>query len=154
VALGINNGWFDAPLQYQAYIDFSYNNSYKQLISSSERSSYQSALNNDCLPALNQCKSSGSNSACSNAENTCYNDIEGPISQGNFDVYDIRQPQNDPYPPETYMTYLQTASIQKKIGAQVKYQECPSAPYNKFAATGDSKSIPQGKKKDFPQNAL
>lgn len=100
----------------------------------------------DCEPALQQCASSGSNSDCSNAENTCYDDIEGPISQsGNFDVYDIRAPSNDPNPPSTYQTYLQTASVQKAIGAKVQYQECPNAPYQKFSTTGDDSrsTLPQ-----------
>ena len=32
VALGVNNGWIDPAIQEKAYIDFSYNNSYQQLI--------------------------------------------------------------------------------------------------------------------------
>lgn len=52
-------------------------------------------------------------------------------------MYDVRQQNPDPYPPEYYVDYLQTSSIQTKIGAAVKYQECPDAPYEKFANTGD-----------------
>ena len=93
-----------------------------------------------CVPALQKCTSQTStsqNSACEQADDTCYNGIEGPISEGNFDVYDVREPSNDPYPPETYATYLQSSSVQKAIGAQTTYQECPNGPYQKFAATGD-----------------
>ncbi|KAI0300722.1 carboxypeptidase-like protein S1 [Multifurca ochricompacta] len=118
VALGINNGWFDPTLQYKAYIDYSLSNPYRALITSSQASSYLSSYNQACLPALNTCISSGTNSACSNADKTCFNDIEGPISTANFDVYDLRAPSQDPFPPETYVTYLQTASIQSAIGAQ------------------------------------
>ena len=84
-----------------------------------------------------------------NADNTCYNDIEGPLSATpanggvaayDFDVYDIRAPSNDPNPPETYATYLTQASVTKAIGAQSTYQECANAPYNKFSSTGDGKS--------------
>ena len=117
---------------------FSYNNTYKSLISQSSYNSYMSKYNSDCLPAIQACTSSQSNSACSNADNTCYNDIEGPLSQAaNFDVYDIREPSNDPYPPETYVTYLQSSAVVKAIGAKSIYQECPNAPYNKFSTTGD-----------------
>jgi hypothetical protein len=137
--LGINNGWYDATIQYKAYVDFSYNNSYKALISKSQYNSYMSSYTSDCLPAIQSCKSSGSNSACENADSVCYDDIEGPISEGNFDVYDIREPSNDPYPPETYVSYLQSSSVVKAIGAKSTYQECPNAPYNKFANTGDGK---------------
>lgn len=48
-----------------------------------------------------------------------------------------REPSNDPYPPETYVAYLQRADIMKAIGAQVTYAECPDAPYYKIADTGD-----------------
>ncbi|KAI9675571.1 MAG: hypothetical protein M1822_008924 [Bathelium mastoideum] len=138
IALGINNGWYDPKLQYEAYITYSYNNSYKALISKSQYNSYMSSYTSDCLPALNSCASSGSNSACSNAENTCYGDIEGPISEsGNFDVYDVREPSNDPYPPETYTSYLANPSVTSAIGAKATYTECPDAPYNKFSSTGD-----------------
>ncbi|OCK87501.1 carboxypeptidase S1, CPD-S1 [Cenococcum geophilum 1.58] len=124
VALGINNGY--------------YNNTYKSLISQSSYNSYMSRYNSDCLPAIQACTSSRSNSACSNADNTCYNDIEGPLSQAaDFDVYDIREPSDDPYPPETYVTYLRSSAVVKAIGAKSTYQECPNAPYNKFSTTGD-----------------
>jgi len=100
-----------------------------------------SSYTKNCLPALQKCISSGSNSDCSNADNTCYNDIEGPISEAaDFDVYDVREPSNDPYPPETYATYLTSSSVMKAIGAKQTYQECPNGPYNKFASTGDGES--------------
>ena len=91
------------------------------------------------MPALKSCASSGTNNACSNAQNICYNTIEGPLSQvSDFDVYDVRQPADDPYPPKTYSDYLQRADIQAAIGAKQTYQECPNDPYNKFSATGDN----------------
>ncbi|KAI4249555.1 MAG: hypothetical protein LQ352_005587 [Teloschistes flavicans] len=139
VALGVNNGWFDAQLQEKAYVDFSYSNSYKPLITAAQHTSYLNTYNSQCLPALQSCASSGSNSACKNSDNVCYNNIEGPLSQSaDFDVYDIRAPSNDPNPPETYATYLQSSAVVKAIGAQSTYQECPNAPYQKFSSTGDN----------------
>ena len=138
IALGINNGWYDPKLQYKAYVDYSYNNSYKALITQSQHTSYTNTYTKNCVPALNSCASSGSNSACESAENTCYGDIEGPLSEvGNFDVYDVREPSNDPYPPETYTSYLANPSVTSAIGAKATYTECPDAPYNKFSSTGD-----------------
>ncbi|KAJ9136912.1 Carboxypeptidase [Pleurostoma richardsiae] len=140
VALGINNGWTDPALSYKAYVDYAYNNTYRQLISLSQYKSYMSTYTSKCTPALAKCTSlSGSNSACSSADNTCYQYIEGPLeSLADFDVYDIRQPSNDPNPPETYATYLQSSSVMKAIGATSTYSECPDAPYEKFSSTGDS----------------
>ncbi len=57
-----------------------------------------------------------------------------------FDVYDICSPSNDPNPPETYVTYLQSESVMKAIGAKVTYAECPDAPYNKSEATRDGEN--------------
>ena len=151
VALGINNGWFDPTLQYKAYVDFSYNNTYKPIITAAQHTTYINTYNSKCVPALNTCKSSGSNSACETADNTCYNDIEGPLSATpanggvaayDFDVYDVREPSADPYPPETYSSYLLQPSVTSAIGAKATYTECPNAPYNKFAATGDGKPSP------------
>lgn len=139
VALGINNGWYDPIIQYRAYADYAYNNSYNQIITSDQRDSYIDSYNNDCVPALQQCSSlTGSNSACENAQTVCYNEIEGPISQAaDFDVYDVREPSNDPYPPATYQTYLQSSAVMSAIGAKQTYAECPDAPYEKFSSTGD-----------------
>lgn len=138
MALGINNGWLDSTYAYKAQIDFAYNNTWRNLIDESTYNSLTSTYNSKCLPALQKCQSSNSNSDCSSALNTCSNDIEGPITEdADFDVYDVRSSSNDPNPPATYSTYLTQSSIQTKIGAKVKYQECPTAPYNKFAATGD-----------------
>ncbi len=130
VALGINNGWYDPIIQNKAYVDFSYNNTYKALISASQHTSYLKTYTSSCLPGLQQCTSvTGSNSACLNADNECYDDIEGPLSEvGNFDVYDIREPSNDPYPPETYVSYLQSSAVVKSIGSKSTYAEYPDAP--------------------------
>jgi carboxypeptidase C (cathepsin A) len=113
--------------------------SYRKIISSSQYSSYLSKYNSQCLPALQKCPgTTGSNSQCVSADNTCYNTIEGPLSEAaDFDVYDIRASSNDPNPPETYVSYLQSSKVQTAIGAKQKYQECPNAPYNAIANTGD-----------------
>jgi carboxypeptidase C (cathepsin A) len=142
VALGISDGWYDPITQYKAYVDFSYNNTYKSLISSSQHTSYLDTYNSKCLPLLQECTSTtGSNSACETADSTCYNDIEGPLSEiADFDVYDIREPSNDAFPPETYVTYLQSSAVMSAIGAQSTYSECPDAPYEKFTNTGDGSS--------------
>ena len=130
---------FDPTLQFKAYITYSLTNPYRALINSPEADSYTDAYNEKCAPALSMCISTGTNQDCENADNICSNDIENPIAEGNFDVYDLRGPANDPFPPETYVSYLQKGSIQTQIGAQQLYQECPDAPYEKFVPSGDSR---------------
>ena len=56
---------------------------------------------------------------------------------GDRDSDDLRQNSSALFPPEFYVDYLHTAAIQKKIGAETKYQECPDAPFNLFVTTGD-----------------
>ncbi|KAI9847248.1 MAG: hypothetical protein M1838_000962 [Thelocarpon superellum] len=139
IALGINDGWFDPVLQYKAYIDYSANNSFSGQISASDASSYMDSYSNDCVPALQACQSSGSDQDCSNAQQTCYSEIEGALTQvGDFDVYDVRAPSNDPNPPETYSSYLSSSSVMKAIGAQSSYTECSNPVGNQFSETGDN----------------
>ena len=56
---------------------------------------------------------------------------------GNYDPYDLRQNSTGAFPPEYYVTYLQSPTVMAKIGANATYQECPDAPYNQFLLTGD-----------------
>lgn len=140
VALGINNGWIDPIIQEQAYIDFGYNNTWRQLINDTQYTQLQEAYETQCLPLLQQCPGeTGTDTACVDADNACYESVEGAVEYGgvDFDVYDIRQPSADPFPPETYVAYLQRPDVMKAIGAQVTYGECPDEPYYKIANTGD-----------------
>jgi hypothetical protein len=131
---------FDGILQYKAYIDYSLTNPYRPLINSSQAASYLNTYNDHCIPELEICVSSGTDAACKKAGDTCFNLIEGPIQDdADFDVYDLRAPSQDPFPPQTYVSYLQNATIQSKIGARHAYQECSNAPYDKFGDTGDGK---------------
>jgi carboxypeptidase C (cathepsin A) len=114
VALGVNNGWFDAQIQEAAYITYAHNNTYKKIITDSQYTSYTNAYNSKCKPALDACVSTGTNSACENADSACYSAVEGPISNAaDFDVYDVRAPSNDPQPPENYVKYLTSAAVVK-----------------------------------------
>lgn len=56
---------------------------------------------------------------------------------GDYDSYDLRQNSSSLFPPEYYIYYLGKEYVMEQIGAQVEYQECPDAPYELFARTGD-----------------
>jgi hypothetical protein len=144
IVLGINNGWYDAILQEKATLHFSFNNSYKPLISASQHTSFLKTYTDDCLPLLQQCNAiAGNDTACENAQNICYNDIDfSVISVADFDAYDVRAPFNNPIPPKNYQSYLQDQTIVKKIGAQGNYYECNAGIYALFQATGDSTFLP------------
>ncbi|KAF2873505.1 putative carboxypeptidase S1 [Massariosphaeria phaeospora] len=138
VALGVNNGWHDAEIQEPAYVSFSYNNSHKSIINKTQHDQYRVDFNDYCLPDIQQCAQTGVDLDCQNAESICYYTVERPLyNAADYDVYDVRAPSNNPEPPSNYVQYLQRAYVMKAIGAQSTYQECPNAPYNKFALTGD-----------------
>ncbi|RJE27615.1 Carboxypeptidase S1 [Aspergillus sclerotialis] len=123
----------------KAYIEYAYNNTYRQLINEDQAVSYMKTYNDDCLPAIQQCQKSGTDSACSNADDICSNGIENRItSDADFDVYDVRQPSNDPYPPSTYTSYLKDPNVRRAIGAQTNYQECSDSVGTPFSRTGDN----------------
>jgi len=80
--------------------------------------------------------SNASNEICSTADTFCVNNVFVPAI-GDLDPDDLRQNSSALFPPEFYVDFLQQASIQKKIGAEVQYQECPDAPFLLFNNTGD-----------------
>ena len=77
VALGINNGWYDAIIQEREFIDFSRNNSYYPLINDTIYTEYMAAYETGCLPPLENCTSTtgeipqcyAAHEACGNVDN-------------------------------------------------------------------------------------
>lgn len=139
VALGVNNGLFDAEIQYRAYITYSLNNTYTQLITQAEADHYMYNFETICLPAIQKCQNTTTNRDCQNAYVFCATQVEGPLSEtADFDIYDVRAPYDGPEPPKNYETYLRRADVVQAIGAKGTYQWCT---YDEdFLATGDSKS--------------
>ncbi|RMJ24387.1 Carboxypeptidase S1 [Aspergillus sp. HF37] len=139
VALGVNNGWFDAGIQEKAYIDYSYNNTYRQIITKEEKSEYMEAYRQSCLPAIQNCPKNGGDLACVNANQVCLNTIQSPLTnEADFNVYNIRCPSGKGGPPSTYKSYLQDEKVMKAIGAKSDYVECSSIVGRHFQSTGDN----------------
>lgn len=140
VALGLNNAWINPYDNYKGMIDFSANNTYKKLITPQQAQTYQARLDGACKTALQSCWQTDSNQACSRAVMTCKQQVEDPlIRAGNYDVYDIRKPKSNKWPPQTYEKWLQTPAVQQQIGAKQRFSECPNGPMRKFLSTGDGK---------------
>ena len=147
IALGINNGWFDAALQEKSLIDYSLNNTYKPIITSDKHAQFLDTYNKDCAPAIAKCRSTGSDADCHTSDDTCSNEIQSalqvPAQYGgsalyDFDYYDIRAPSNDPNPPSTYKQYLADPAVTAAISAKSEFNECPDDIGNKFSTTGDN----------------
>jgi carboxypeptidase C (cathepsin A) len=127
----------DPDYQFKALIDFSVTNPYRPLINNTQATALYNSYYENCLPALNNCTSSDSNEACSNAAITCLTDINDQFEDVDFDIYDIRQGSDMAFPPVTYVNYLQDSKIQARIGAQVQFQNCSISVFNNFVNTGD-----------------
>jgi carboxypeptidase C (cathepsin A) len=143
VALGVNNGLYDDAIQEKGNIEFAANNSYRALITAAQATRLTTVYTEKCLPAIKGCtETAGTAAACESAGNICDEDIDEVIyNSADFDPYDVREPSNDQYPPETYTTYLANAAVKKAIGATSTYTECSNPADAKFETTGDGKSI-------------
>ncbi|KAG1819078.1 Alpha/Beta hydrolase protein [Suillus subaureus] len=142
-AMMINNGWYDPLIQTISYLNFAtYAPGYGQLQSDDVLKNISDSLYgpDGCVAQENACYAAGnstsSNKICRDADNYCGTYVFLP-AVGNYDSYDIRQNSSALFPPEYYVDYLGRGDVMKKIGAQVKYEQCTSAPYEEFAKTGD-----------------
>ncbi|KAF9524177.1 serine carboxypeptidase [Crepidotus variabilis] len=133
--LGVGNGLTDPLNQYYGYIVYAGSNPYHTLVSSSTISSANTSWSSSsgCKAKITSCYNGGSNSVCSSAQSYCNNNILSPLA-GNWDVYDVRHTDPDPYPPD-FSTYIN--SVRTKIGAEVTWTQSNSKVYSNFANTGD-----------------
>ncbi|MCJ1358428.1 MAG: hypothetical protein MMC33_008428 [Icmadophila ericetorum] len=152
-SLGILQGCVDDLVQGKYYPLFAYNNTYGiQAISLDEElvavNSYLDA--GGCQQAIQACRDAASamdpedygdvstvNQLCEQAQTNCNQNVIGPYEASGRDVYDISQMTPDPFPPATYLEYLNSADVQAAIGAAVNYTETNSAVATAFESTGD-----------------
>lgn len=145
----MNNGWFDSLIQVKSFIDFSYDNSYKQVINATERQDYTVRFQNRCRPQLEACHKSGSVWDCTHANFFCNADSDSIqrklIAEADFNPYDIRLPAEGPaHGVDAHVNYLGNSSIMAAIGARSPYTLCSDIPgvLLDFHKTGDGKHYP------------
>ena len=152
-SLGIMQGCVDDVVQGRYYPIFANNNTYGiQAISLVDQqtaaNSYLSA--NGCQQLIQQCRaavnamdpqSNGDitvvNQICQTAQQNCNQHVIGPYQNSGRDVYDITQKMPNPFPPSTYLEYLNTAEVQAAVGAVVNFTETNPSVSNAFQQTGD-----------------
>lgn len=152
-SLGIMQGCVDDLVQGRFYPIFANNNTYGiQALSLTDQqaaaSSYVSA--NGCQQLIQACRNAVAsqdptddgdvaavNQICNNAQLTCNNNVIGPYTTSGRNVYDITQQDPDPFPPSTYLEYLNSADVQAAIGVAVNYTQSNAAVNNAFVQTGD-----------------
>ncbi|THW29396.1 TFP11-domain-containing protein, partial [Aureobasidium pullulans] len=128
-----------------------YNNTFGiQAISQTDELNTIEAYNSKCASAILQCRQVAgqidpegegdeqqANSACQAATYAC-NSLMTPFQGSGLNVYDIRVKNPSPDPPQAFLEYLNTESVQKAIGARVNYTSSNRAVQAAFINTGDS----------------
>ncbi|KAF2136735.1 uncharacterized protein K452DRAFT_279562 [Aplosporella prunicola CBS 121167] len=152
-SLGILNGLVDLLVQSPYYAHFAYNNTYgiKAIDTTTMLNAiYQYSQPGGCEQSTKVCRSESEmfdpegeadnnivNLACSKAVIECRS-LMNPYGNYNHSFYDIRQPLPDPLPSGNYQEYLNYASVQKSIGAQVNYTQSSDEILQLFATdSGD-----------------
>lgn len=152
-SLGIMQGCVDDLVQGRYYPIFANNNTYgiKALSLAAQQNAASSNLGADgCQQQIQSCRNAVSaldsgnegdvnsvNQICKNAQIACYQDVLSPYLTSGRSVYDITQMVPSPFPPSTYLEYLNTAEVQSAIGVRMNYTESNSVVTNAFVQTGD-----------------
>ncbi|KAI2471716.1 carboxypeptidase S1 [Annulohypoxylon bovei var. microspora] len=138
----IGNGWYDPILQYQAYYNFTVfpgnTYDYAPFNASIESQFYNNLYGpGNCLDRLNNCKATGLNQVCKNADSFCANLVESVYDNVlGRDEYDMRELVPDPFPYGFYTDYLNSPELQSAIGAFINFTG-NNVVYEAFDNTGD-----------------
>lgn len=152
-SLGIIQGCVDDLVQGRYYPLFANNNTYgiKALSLADQQaaaSSFYSAegcqqLIQECRKVVNASDPTNEgdvdtvNEACRKAQDTCQKTVIGPFAASGLNPYDITQDFHDPFPPSTYLDYLNLADVQAEIGAAVNFTQDGNPVMSAFEQTGD-----------------
>lgn len=102
----------------------------------------------NCYDQTEQCRLSGRNDVCSQADSFCYDQVEYVWDKYiGRDEYDVRELLSDPFPPNFYLEYLNTPKVQQAIGAFVNFSDSSPGVSSAFANTGDDDRL-QGSVRD------
>ncbi|KAI9304523.1 Alpha/Beta hydrolase protein [Cunninghamella echinulata] len=131
-SIGIGNGWTDPLIQSQYYEKMACDSSYGPVLNKTD-CQLMKKRTPKCVELTKKCYATGTNEDCIFADNYC-NELSSIYDNSQRSYYDIRTTEEI---PGTYITFLNSTSTRKAIGAKKYYEECPSPPYYQFAKTGD-----------------
>jgi carboxypeptidase C (cathepsin A) len=153
VSLGIVNGCVDDLVQAPFYPAMAVNNTYGLTAINPTRAEAATGSfysSGGCRAQINQCRTAVANqdpgnsgdvsvvnSICSNAYTFCNEYVVQPYNDAGRNVYDIAHFLPDPFPPSTYLEYLNTPSVQSAIGSQLNYTQTNQQVVSAFTSTGD-----------------
>ncbi|KAF8591652.1 serine carboxypeptidase [Ramaria rubella] len=136
--LGIGDGLTDPISQYPSYLPYSADNNYHPLVTPDVIDMANSTMYRPfgCLDRMTDCATSGGDpDTCSLAQLICNELIIEPLA-GDYDVYDVRAVNPDPYPP-SIDSYLSNTTLMAQIGAESQWEQSNEVVYGNFADSGD-----------------
>jgi len=152
-SLGIVNGLVDTLIQAPSTVSFVYNNTYDlQTIDQTEWLNLLTNSTNECKSWTNKCRESmklsdpegegerfddATSTVCARAADKCMGIVSEAIDKSERSPYDIRFKLPDSFPSYAYLEYLNSADVQRSIGAKVNYTESNLLVYHAFGRTGD-----------------
>ena len=153
VSLGIINGCIDDLIQGPYYPRFAYNNTYgiqAMSLVDSQTAANAFLASGGCQELLRSCRAEMSASdpmgdgdvgavsdKCVQATTVCANRVVNPYLNSGRSVYDISQNVLDPFPPSSFIEYLNSANVQSAIGTPVNFTTTSEVVSDVFFATGD-----------------
>nr|RBR01634.1 hypothetical protein FVER53263_02123 [Fusarium verticillioides] len=151
-SLGIVNGCVDMEIQVPYYPAFASDNTYgyKALSDSDAKFNLDKfSAEGGCRDLLQKCATDASvsdpegegneesiNEICFEAQSSC-NDIQNAYSSSGRGWYDLAAPLADPFPPMTFLEYLNQDSVQKAIGSPINFTMTNINVNLEFQSTGD-----------------
>ncbi|CAJ0547911.1 Ff.00g046650.m01.CDS01 [Fusarium sp. VM40] len=151
-SLGIINGCVDMETQVPYYPMFANKNTYGyDAMSSSDAKFYldKYSAEGGCRELLGKCAADASlgdpegegddeavNDVCSEALSNCL-EIENAYTSAGRGVYDLAAPLADPFPPMTFLEYLNQDDVRDAIGTPINYTMSNSKVSVEFQDTGD-----------------
>lgn len=152
-SLGIVSGCVDDLIQAPFYPIMANNNTYGLEAINPTRATLANAsfyATGGCQDLINQCRAAVAskdpknhgnvasvNEICASAYSSCTINVMQPYNDAGRSVYDIAHFLPDPFPPSTYLEYLNTAAFQAAIGTPVNYTETNFQVVDAFKSTGD-----------------
>ncbi|KAI9699981.1 MAG: hypothetical protein M1836_002515 [Candelina mexicana] len=152
-SVGIMQGCIDDLIQAPYYPKFATNNTF-----GIQAMSATNALNaagsylepGGCRELITSCRGNATsmdpnnngdiatvNQLCQAAQSSCTSNLVEPYTSTGRSIYDIAHQSPEPFPPSTYLEYLNTAALQQAIGTSLNYSETSNSVANAFVATGD-----------------
>jgi carboxypeptidase C (cathepsin A) len=147
-SLGIINGIVDEMIQAPWWPKFAFNNTYGiEAISQTDQLNALSDFRapGGCSDLIGQCRDSlktndplgegdeqATNDICARAAEECTNALTAALTSGRS-AYDIRIEGPDTFPSYAFMEYLNTASVQRSIGAGINFTQSNFGVFGAFA---------------------